>query len=141
MQANAIAGFNGANAIPDFFHDAGDLVLKAVAELLQQAVRQEDIVCRFGGEEFVLVLPGASQLVTSAKADELRVKVQQLAVTSGDEELPNITISAGVAMLGGAISDKGELFRAADEALYRAKEGGRDCVVVHGGDAEKDREQ
>lgn len=115
-------------------HDAGDRVLKAVAEFLERSVRQEDIVCRFGGEEFVLVLPGASQLVTSAKSEELREGVQSVTVETNGGVLPGITISAGVAMLGGDISTRDELFGAADQALYRAKAAGRNCVRLHGDD-------
>ncbi|HUX22362.1 MAG TPA: sensor domain-containing diguanylate cyclase, partial [Spirochaetia bacterium] len=111
-------------------HDAGDLVLKAVAKIIGDSIRGEDIPCRFGGEEFVIILPSASLESSRQKAEALRAAVKQISVDYAGAKLPQITISLGVAVLqkgegGGAV-----LLQAADEALYRAKESGRNRVEI-----------
>jgi diguanylate cyclase (GGDEF)-like protein len=112
-------------------HEAGDRVLKAVAELLQVTIRQEDIACRFGGEEFILILPGASRDSMIAKAHEIREKVRHLQVRVQNEEVPTISVSLGVAVLDAETAARETLIRAADDALYAAKAGGRNRVEVH----------
>jgi diguanylate cyclase (GGDEF)-like protein len=109
-------------------HDVGDRVLQEVARRLMEAVRAEDVVCRYGGEEFVAILPGATEELARARAEAFR---QQLAsgLATRDGALPSVTISAGVAMARDRVSPD-RLLRRADEALLAAKRTGRDRVVV-----------
>lgn len=113
-----------------FGHDAGDSVLREFGNFLQTRVREEDIACRFGGEEFVLILPDTSLEVTQQRADQLREGVKHLHVQHRGQALGPVTASLGVAVFPehGASSD--DLFRAADEALFQAKAQGRDRVVI-----------
>jgi len=106
-------------------HDVGDRVLQEVARRLAGAVRTEDVVCRYGGEEFVAILPGATLELARARAEAFRL---QLASGIGSN-LPTVTISAGVAMSRDAQSPE-RLLRLADEALLEAKRSGRDRVIV-----------
>ncbi len=111
-------------------HDAGDAVLCALAETLQAGIRGGDIACRFGGEEFLAVLPGASLEAACRRAEELRASVQRLQVVYRGEALDPVTVSGGVAVYP-EHGDSFELvFRAADTALYEAKRSGRNCVKV-----------
>lgn len=110
-------------------HQAGDRVLQRFARLLHDGVRSPDIVGRYGGEEFVIVLPesgreGATELVRRILED-----VRGTSIESGGETI-EITSSAGVATLMDAEESPSELLRRADDALYRAKEEGRDRVVA-----------
>lgn len=111
-----------------FGHDGGDLVLKAVARELQGAVRGGDIACRMGGEEFAIILPGANFHVTQQRAEELRRIVSALRVEHAHQELPPISLSCGVAIFPDHGATMEKLLRAADQALYRAKERGRNRV-------------
>ena len=116
-----------------FGHAAGDAVLRWIGRYLESAVRGEDIACRFGGEEFVVILPKASLDETRGRAEALRngLKVQPL--DEPDRLYPSVTMSIGVAAcpeLGDTVS---QLILAADSAMYRAKALGRDRVVVAGG--------
>jgi len=113
-------------------HDAGDTVLRAVGGCLQTVFRNEDVPCRFGGEEFVVVLPGATVEAASRRAEELRLKVEALVVRYLEENLPRITISIGVAAFPDAGDNPESVLKAADQALYRAKENGRNRVELSG---------
>ena len=114
-------------------HEAGDLVLRSVGDLLQRSLRGEDIPCRFGGEEFVLILPGASLESARVKAESLRRDTAGMKVEYAGSALPQITISLGVAVLNTQSPDGAALFHAADDALYRAKKGGRNRVEIASG--------
>jgi diguanylate cyclase (GGDEF)-like protein len=113
-----------------FGHAAGDLVLRAVGDFLGSSVRGDDVACRFGGEEFVVILPRASLENTRLRAEALRVGMKGLHLEPSGPPRRSVTMSIGVA----ASSDHGDtgerLIHAADMALYRAKAGGRDRVVV-----------
>ncbi len=113
-----------------FGHHAGDLMLREFSKLLTIHVRGEDIICRYGGEEFVLILPEASIEATRLRAEQLRKATALLTLESQGESLGGVTISVGVA----GFPDHGEtteaLMRAVDQALYRAKAEGRDRVEV-----------
>ena len=111
-------------------HDAGDTVLKEVGTCLEAVFRNEDVACRFGGEEFVAVLPGASIEVGAHRAEELRARIEALSVRYLDNNLPRITISVGVATFPEAGDNPQSVLKAADDALYRAKEGGRNRVEL-----------
>ncbi len=110
-------------------HDAGDAVLRETAAFLLKSVRAEDIVCRYGGEEFLVILPMADLKTACARAERICSKLHELHVLHRGQKLGKITISAGVAALPvhGALPE--QLFKAADAALYCAKRQGRDRVA------------
>ncbi len=111
-------------------HEAGDLVLRRLGALLRTNIRAEDIACRYGGEEFVLIMPDASLEVTRKRAEKLCEEVKHLEIVSHEHTLSSVTLSLGVA----AYPDHGQtgeaVLKAADESLYRAKRAGRDRVEV-----------
>ncbi len=109
-------------------HDAGDAVLRRVAELLEHGVNGDEIACRPGGEEFAVILPGLSPDNARARAEQLRAAVQGLHVHYAGKDLPRITISVGVAHYPEHGQTVQELVKAADEALYDAKACGRNTV-------------
>ena len=111
-------------------HDAGDTVLRETAAFLLKSVRAEDIVCRFGGEEFIVILPVADLRVTQARAERIRSKLRELPVLHQGQSLGMVTVSVGVAELPQHGTSPKELIKAADAALYRAKNAGRDRVMV-----------
>jgi diguanylate cyclase (GGDEF)-like protein/PAS domain S-box-containing protein len=111
-------------------HEAGDSVLRETASFLTKSVRAEDIVCRFGGEEFVVILPVATIKVTAARAERIRSKLRELTVLHQGRSLGMITASLGVAALPDHGTARGPLLEAVDAALYRAKREGRDRVAV-----------
>jgi len=111
-------------------HDAGDTVLREVGNCLETVFRNEDVACRFGGEEFVVVLPGAPIEIGMRRAEELRAKIEGLSVRYLEQNLPRITISVGVAAFPEAGDNPQTVLKAADDALYRAKEGGRNRVEL-----------
>jgi diguanylate cyclase (GGDEF)-like protein/PAS domain S-box-containing protein len=113
-------------------HDAGDEVLQTLGHTLDSFVRAGDIACRYGGEEFVLVLPEAPLDVTRRRADELRLKVKDLSVKYRGQLLHGIALSLGVACYPEHGLTREALLRSADQALYRAKQQGRDRVEVAG---------
>jgi diguanylate cyclase (GGDEF)-like protein/PAS domain S-box-containing protein len=110
-------------------HDAGDTVLRETASFLSKSIRVEDIVCRFGGEEFVIILPTANLEAAHARAERIRSKVRELTVLHHGQSLGMVTVSVGVSALPGHGTTPKELLDAADAALYRAKREGRDRVV------------
>lgn len=111
-------------------HDAGDAVLCALAETLQAGIRGGDIACRFGGEEFLAVLPGAALESACRRAEDLRERVQRLQVMYQGKPLDPVTISVGVAVFPEHGDTFEAIFRAADAALYEAKENGRNRVKL-----------
>lgn len=112
-----------------YSHEAGDIVLKGLGSLVLRHIRAEDIACRYGGEEFLLILPEASLSDILQRAEELRVIVKQLSIRYRDYIL-NFTISIGVAGLPEHGFSASDILHAADLALYQAKSQGRDRVVV-----------
>lgn len=112
-------------------HDAGDVALKTFAKILLGHVRTGDTACRSGGEEFVLVLPGASAGLSLKRADEIRSAMAQKPVLYGASTLGLITVSAGIAAFPESGATSSDVLRAADWALYQAKGQGRNrCVVA-----------
>jgi diguanylate cyclase (GGDEF)-like protein len=110
-------------------HLVGDQVLVGVATTLRSQLRDYDVVGRFGGEEFVVLLPGADSHEARRVAERLRVRIGHMAVPA-DDTLIRVTISAGVALMSVHGDDLIDLLAAADLALYRAKELGRDRVCI-----------
>jgi len=93
-------------------------------------VRSADLACRYGGEEFVLILPEASTALVQQRAEAIRATVKQLPIVFRGKSLGQITVSLGVAVFPEDAEDAESLVRSADEAMYRAKQKGRDRVVV-----------
>jgi len=112
-------------------HPAGDIVLVAAANALRGSLRQNDQVGRFGGEEFLVVLPGADVENAKKLGERCRQAVAELDVDTGDGQVLKITCSIGLACFEQGLSDESEaLIKSADQALYNAKETGRDKVVL-----------
>lgn len=111
--------------------DAGDAVLKAVAATMQSLLRDEDILCRFGGEEFVLVMANASAENARGRAELIRESVHKLAIEHEGKKIGPVTVSVGVAMFPENGANGQAVVRAADAALYRAKQSGRNRTVVY----------
>jgi diguanylate cyclase (GGDEF)-like protein/PAS domain S-box-containing protein len=116
-------------------HVIGDAVLREIAGLLRDGVRETDTVARYGGEEFAVVMPDTHSDGALYKAETLRKKVQDTEFPGHDGPL-HITVSIGVAAYGAGSPD--DLVEAADEALYRAKRSGRNAVVVYGQESARD---
>jgi diguanylate cyclase (GGDEF)-like protein len=112
-----------------FGHEAGDLVLQSVGRFLREGVRQEDVACRYGGEEFSLLLPGMQPDLAFARAERLRIGIEGLRIQFGSQLLGPITASFGMAMFPDNGNEPGYLFQQADAALYRAKKEGRNRVL------------
>ena len=108
-------------------HDAGDAVLRAMANRFAQAVRDVDIAARFGGEEFVVLLPDTDLEGAMVMAERLRRSIEAYPVMAGGIEIP-VTMSFGVAAFPRSSPTREGIFAAADRALYRAKAEGRNCV-------------
>jgi len=108
-------------------HLTGDMVLATLGQYLRSHFRSDDIVCRYGGEEFIVVLPGASMEISYAKAEGLRQGVADLVIPAGSGCL-SVTLSLGVACAPEHGCDVESLLDAADAALYAAKTGGRNRV-------------
>ena len=113
-----------------FGHDAGDQVLVDVAVLLKAHVRASDLACRFGGEEFALVLPDVGLDAVRRRAEGIREAIGRLEPTHRERRLGRITASIGIALFPEHAVDPEALLRAADQALYEAKSTGRDRVVI-----------
>ncbi len=111
-------------------HDAGDTLLRTVGGFLQSHTRGEDIVCRYGGEEFTLVLPGTSLADIWQRAEEIRVGIQTIVVQHQGHWINAITASLGVAVVPDHSDTAEGVIKTADRALYEAKRSGRDRVFV-----------
>ncbi|WP_178863706.1 sensor domain-containing diguanylate cyclase [Thiomicrorhabdus cannonii] len=110
-------------------HAVGDKALVAFAETLKRELRREDLVARFGGEEFVVLLPEQSLSEALTTAERLKVQIAQMELALADSESPlTITVSIGVSTLWPTDTTLDELLMRADDALYRAKAGGRNRV-------------
>jgi diguanylate cyclase (GGDEF)-like protein/PAS domain S-box-containing protein len=114
-------------------HDAGDLVLREIANIAGAKLRKGDIACRYGGEEFVLILPGARKPLVAERAEEIRKSIAGHAIEYRGDPLPTATISAGVSAFPEDGATVAELIKSADVALYKSKEGGRNRVTVADG--------
>jgi two-component system, cell cycle response regulator len=112
-------------------HDAGDEVLKELAARIRTTVRGADLACRYGGEEFVVVMPETTLEMATAIAERLRgaIEGKPFRIGAGGQELA-VTASLGIASLTPALTGPGQLMKCADQALYEAKSGGRNRVVA-----------
>ncbi len=111
-------------------HEAGDMVLKELAALLKGSIRGSDIACRYGGEEFVLLLADATLEGARSKAEDIRAAVKGLELRFHGKPVGALSASLGVALFPHHADGTDALLGRADEALYGAKAAGRDRVVV-----------
>lgn len=111
-------------------HGAGDLVLREIGALLKENLRAGDTACRFGGEEFALILPESGREGARLKAETLRQAVSELDLAYDGRELGRLTASFGIALFPDHADEPDALLRAADEALYAAKGAGRNRVLI-----------
>ncbi len=109
-------------------HGVGDRVLTTLSILLKTHVRKGDICCRYGGEEFLIILPNSSYKDTFTLAEKLRLQVKELDISYDGHTVGDLTISAGVASYPEQANNYEGLIKAADNAMYRAKDKGRDHV-------------
>jgi diguanylate cyclase (GGDEF)-like protein len=113
-----------------FGHQAGDFVLTAVSALLRTHIRSSDIVCRHGGEEFALVMPEATLEIVQRRAEDIQAAIKRLDLQFRGVPLGRVTASFGVALFPDNADGPDSVLRAADDALYAAKDAGRDRIVV-----------
>jgi hemerythrin len=113
-----------------FGHDAGDTVLVALSRELRNGVRTDDVVCRMGGDEFLVVCPRTGLQGAEKVADGLWRRIKSMSIPVGDRSWPG-SVSIGVAARQPEVESIAELIKAADDAVYAAKQAGRNRVVVH----------
>ncbi len=112
-------------------HPIGDRVLKTVARLLTQRLRRSDVIGRYGGEEFAIIMPDVTPRDAWSRLDEIREAFSKIPIRTRTGEF-HVTLSCGITGIGGPISDVTTAKVAADEALYEAKEGGRNQIRLAG---------
>jgi diguanylate cyclase (GGDEF)-like protein len=113
-----------------FGHDGGDAVLREISTKLRGMLRGSDTLCRYGGEEFALILPHISQENAPVLLERLRKAVEGMHVTLEDGRQVNVTMSVGLANLQDGMTP-GQLLGNADKSLYAAKRAGRNCIVSY----------
>ena len=111
-------------------HEAGDMTLSQFGEVLASLSRSEDVACRYGGEEFTLVLQEADAGLALDRAEEIRRAAHHMSIEYRRQELGPVTVSIGIASYPQHGDTPDQLVRRADRALYLAKEQGRDRVCV-----------
>lgn len=114
----------------NFGHDAGDHVLKAVSQVLKDSLRQEDIACRYGGEEFCVVCPTTTEQQAIKVAERIGRGIRSLELNMNQLSLGTVTTSIGLAIYPHHGANMDDVIKIADEALYLAKQNGRDRVEV-----------
>mgnify|MGYP000542483119 CR=1 FL=1 len=114
----------------NFGHDAGDHVLKAVSQVLKDSLRQEDIACRYGGEEFCIVCPATTEQQALQIAKRIGKGISSLELNMNQLSLGTVTTSIGIALYPTHAENMEDTIKAADEALYVAKQNGRDRVEI-----------
>jgi two-component system cell cycle response regulator len=114
-----------------FGHDAGDDVLREFATRVRKSIRGIDLACRYGGEEFVVVMPETDMAVAAVVAERIRRRIagEPFPINQGEGAL-DVTISIGLAALASANDSAATILKRADQALYRAKRDGRNRVVA-----------
>jgi len=113
-------------------HEAGDVVIKAIGELVKRAAGDKAIVCRYGGEEYILIFPDTEREQAFLLIESARAEIAQLKSMSDGKKKVNaqLTISGGIAAFPIDAQDENELLRKADQALYKAKATGRNKIVL-----------
>ena len=113
-----------------FGHDAGDVVLRSMADLLRNFFRAADVCCRYGGEEFGVIMPESSSDDSARRANALREEVKKLKLEHRGQMLGLVTVSIGIAAFPEHGTNAEQLLHVADQCLYRSKASGRDTVTV-----------
>ena len=113
-----------------FGHEAGDQVLRSMGDFFRSHFRGDDIICRYGGEEFAIILPESSAQDAASRAELLRIAARTLELKHNDVTLDPVTLSAGIAGFPEHASSARELLQVADACLYEAKKSGRDRVIL-----------
>jgi diguanylate cyclase (GGDEF)-like protein len=111
-------------------HDAGDAVLRSMAGLFQKHFRGDDVVCRYGGEEFALLRPESSSEDAAKRVEDLRQAAKSHRITYKEQVMDFVTFSVGIAAYPENALAAEELLHAADSCLYESKANGRDCVTL-----------
>ncbi len=111
-------------------HDAGDLMLRELGRVLRENVRKSDIACRFGGEEFVLILLDSSLESSRRHLEKINTLVKELQIRYGEQLLGSMSLSIGIIEASQHEMTGDELLSAADKALYAAKRAGRDRIMA-----------
>ena len=111
-------------------HQAGDYALKTIAQIIMAQIRKSDIACRFGGEEFMIILPDTGPESAIQKADAFRKSISDRVYEFGGKEF-SITISIGIAVYPVNGTENDQILSKADAALYEAKRAGRDQVILY----------
>ncbi len=111
-------------------HKVGDLVLRALGDLLKSSIRAGDIPCRYGGEEFIIVMPNVPLSIAHERAAHISSRINELRVPHEDVHL-QVTVSVGVATIPQHGLNGEDVLLRADRALYRAKELGRNRIVLY----------
>ena len=114
-----------------FGHQVGDILLKEVAGVIKSRVRAGDLACRYGGEEFSLIIAEVETEGAHKCVESIREAIKHLSLHNRGQTLGTITVSAGIATYPAHGVNSEDLIRVADEALYRAKKAGRDCIIVY----------
>lgn len=114
-----------------FGHEAGDLVLIEIGKILKQYSRQSDIACRYGGEEFLLMLYDVTQEMALKRCEELRKEISQLTINLGETLIEPISASFGVVLYPNDSVEWNKLIAAADQALYKSKNTGRNKITLY----------
>ena len=121
--------FKGIN--DTFGHPAGDEVLRRFGALLREQARRDDVCCRYGGDEFIVVMPGTIKSEAAVVANRIRKTVEEMQFAFGSNSA-RTTVSIGVASYPQDVTTKHALVKAADDALYAAKENGRNSLSIYG---------
>ena len=111
-------------------HATGDMVLKEVARVFEGKIRSGDLVCRYGGEEFAIILPDVTAEGAYQTAERIRAAIAEMRITSGFAVHSDLSLSIGVALFPQDADTSAELLKKADAALYRAKHEGRNLVML-----------
>jgi diguanylate cyclase (GGDEF)-like protein/PAS domain S-box-containing protein len=114
-----------------FGHEAGDLILQELGHLFKEGLRKSDIACRYGGEEFVIVLFDSKQEESLKRFEGIREQINNLQIRYREQLLGRMTVSIGIVESTGNFMTAEELVASADKALYTAKRAGRDCIIAY----------
>ena len=113
-------------------HDAGDYVLREISALMIRFRRGTDIICRYGGEEFIIIISGIDLKKAAERLEQLRGAIAEINLTYNGAHLPNITISVGISIFPEHGDSMTNLIKASDDALFQAKRGGRNKIIIYG---------